>query len=151
MAAAVTVYPSDREVDIALRDGAAIHLRPIRPGDADALRTMLEELSLEARAFRFFSAGVDLGLAARSSCDVDYADRYGVVAVSGDEQILAHGMYVRDGAGSAEVAFTVAEALRGEGIATTMLAHLAAAARAAGIDRFVAHVLPANHRMLEVF
>ena len=36
-----------------------------------------------------------------------------------------HGMYVRDGADSAEVAFAVADALRGEGIATTMLAHLA--------------------------
>jgi acetate---CoA ligase (ADP-forming) len=145
-------YPSHREVDIALRDGAAIHVRPIRADDEEALCAMLEGLTTEARAFRFFSAGADVHLAARSSCDVDYADRYGVVAVAGDGRtILAHGMYVRDGADSAEVAFTVAEALRGEGIATTMLAHLAAAAREAGIHRFIAHVLASNHRMLEVF
>lgn len=145
-------YPAHREVDVALRDGAAIHMRPIRASDEQALRAMLEGLSVEARAFRFFSAGADMGLAARSSVDVDYADRYGVVAVGGDGQtILAHGMYSRDGVDSAEVAFTVAEGLRGEGIATTMLAHLAAAARAAGIQRFVAHVMPSNHRMLEVF
>jgi acetate---CoA ligase (ADP-forming) len=145
-------YPSHREVDVALRDGAALHLRPIRADDEDALRSMLEDLSLEARAFRFFSAGADLSMAARTSCDVDYAESYGVVAVAGDGQaILAHGMYARDGADAAEVAFTVTEALRGEGIATTMLAHLAAAARAAGIHRFVAHVMPSNHRMLEVF
>ena len=145
-------YPAHREVDVALRDGAALHMRPIRPTDEDALRALLEGLSVEARAFRFFSAGADMGLAARSSVDVDYVDRYGVVAVAGDgETILAHGMYSRDGEDSAEVAFTVAEPLRGEGIATTMLAHLGAAARAAGIERFVAHVMPSNHRMLEVF
>jgi acetate---CoA ligase (ADP-forming) len=145
-------YPAQREVDIALRGGAAIHLRPIRPDDEGALRAMLEGLSVEARAFRFFSAGADMGLAARAAADVDYADRYGVVAIGGDgRSILAHGMYSRDGDDSAEVAFTVAEALRGEGIATTMLAHLAAAARAAGIQRFVAHVMPSNHRMLDVF
>jgi acetyl coenzyme A synthetase (ADP forming)-like protein len=49
------------------------------------------------------------------------------------------------------VAFTIADALRGEGVATTMLAHLATAARSVGIERFVAHVLPHNHRMLGVF
>jgi len=42
-------------------------------------------------------------------------------------------MYVRGDQGPAEVAFAVADALQGEGIATTMLAHLAAAARGAGI------------------
>ncbi len=150
--AGATAYPADRAVDVALRDGATIRVRPIRPDDEEALLAMLEGLSLEARMFRFFSAGADLGVAAQSSCDVDYSDRYGVVAVGGDARtILGHGMYVRDGADSAEVAFTIAEALRGEGIATTMLAHLAAAARAAGIHRFVAHVLASNHRMLEVF
>jgi acetyl coenzyme A synthetase (ADP forming)-like protein len=145
-------YPAHREVDVALRGGGAIHVRPIRAADEQALRAMLDALSVEARAFRFFSAGADMGLAARASVDVDYADRYGVVAVGGDgSTILAHGMYSRDSDDCAEVAFTVAEGLRGEGIATTMLAHLAEAARAAGIPRFVPHVMPSNHRMLEVF
>jgi acetate---CoA ligase (ADP-forming) len=145
-------YPAHRAVDIALRDGAAIHLRPIRASDEPALREMLDGLSLESRAFRFFSAGADMGMAARASSDVDYESSYGVVAVGGDGRtILAHGMYARDGVDSAEVAFTVAEPLRGEGIATTMLAHLATAARSAGIHRFVAHVMASNHRMLDVF
>ena len=152
MAIADPVYPADREVDVALRDGTTIHLRPIRATDEPLLRALLDGLSLEARTFRFFSAGVDLGHAARLACDVDYVDRYGMVALGRDgEQILAHGMYARESADTAEVAFTVAEELRGEGIATTMLAHLAEAARAQGMSRFVAHVLPENHRMLEVF
>jgi acetate---CoA ligase (ADP-forming) len=145
------VYPADREVDVVLRDGATIHLRPICAQDEPSLRALLEGLSLESRTFRFFSAGVDLALAARMACDVDYAERYGVVAVGSDGQILAHGMYALENPDCAEVAFTVAEELRGEGIATTMLAHLAEAARAQGLSQFVAHVLPENHRMLEVF
>ncbi len=127
-------------------------MRPLRPDDEGALLTFLSGLSLESRAFRFFSGGVDLAAAARQATDVDYAGRYGVVAVAGDGRtILAHGLYVRDGAAGAEVAFAVADALRGEGIATTMLAHLADAARSVGIERFVADVLPANHRMVDVF
>ena len=144
-------YPAHRAADVALRSGASIRLRPLRPEDEPALLAFLAGLSDEARAFRFFSAGIDLGAAARHAADVDYADRYGVVAVTHDETILAHGMYVRDGADLAEVAFAVAETLRGEGIATTMLAHLADAARSVGITRFVADVLPENHRMARVF
>ena len=151
MTIAASEYPADREVDVALRDGATIHLRPIRADDEEPLHALLDGLSLESRVFRFFFAGVDLRLAARMACDVDYAESYGLVAVAADGRILAHGMYARASEGCAEVAFTVAEDLHGEGIATTMLAHLAETARAQGLSRFVAHVLPENHRMLEVF
>lgn len=57
-------------------------------------------------------------------------------------------MYIRTRAGPAEVAFAVGDGLHGQGIATTMLAHLAEVAMANGIDRFVADVLPGNHRMV---
>ena len=53
--------------------------------------------------------------------------------------------------GRAEVAFLVADAWQGHGIATLMLAHLAAAAQEHGIETFTAEVLPHNHRMIEVF
>jgi acetate---CoA ligase (ADP-forming) len=148
---AATTYPAHRQADVALRSGASIRLRPLRPEDETALLAFLDGLSPEARAFRFFSGGASMHAAAHQLVDVDYADRYGIVAVAGDGAILAHGMYARDGGASAEVAFAVAGRLRGEGIATTMLAHLAEAARAAGIDHFVADVLPENHRMAQVF
>src|SRR3954454_16702588 len=146
------IYPAHREVDVVLRDGTPIHLRPVRPEDESALLDFLQDLSIESRVFRFFSAASNLKLAARSAADVDYADRYGIVATRGDDStILAHGTYIREGPASAEIAFAVADPLYGAGIATTMLAHLAQAAQAEGIERFVAHVMPSNHRMLEVF
>ncbi|MDX6728136.1 MAG: hypothetical protein QOK49_2941, partial [Baekduia sp.] len=145
-------YPSERVVDVVLRTGHTLRIRPVRTDDASGLARFLDGLSVEARAFRFFSAGTDLHAAACAAADVDYRDRYGIVAVSGDDgSVLAHGMYIREGTGPAEVAFAVGDELHGQGIATTMLAHLAEAATANGIDRFVADVLPGNHRMVEVF
>jgi acyl-CoA synthetase (NDP forming)/RimJ/RimL family protein N-acetyltransferase len=152
VARAVEGYPAERVVDVVLRDGGTLRIRPVRPGDAAELGAFLDGLSQEARVFRFFSAGTDLHAAARVAADVDYRDRYGIVAISGsDGSIVAHGMYVRTRPGPAEVAFAVGDELHGQGIATTMLAHLAEAAAANGIDRFVADVLPGNHRMVDVF
>ena len=51
---------------------------------------------------------------------------------------------------SAEIAFVVSDAVHGLGIATLLLEHLAAAARAAGIQRFTADVLADNAPMLQV-
>ncbi len=146
-------YPAEREVDVALRDGTTAHVRPVRPGDEPALRAFLAALSLDDRALRFFSAGVNLDGAAHQAADVDYVDRYGLVAVAPDDvTVLGHGCFMRaPGAREAEVAFAVGDALRGEGIATTMLAHLAQAAAAVGVDRLTASVLPGNGRMLDVF
>src|SRR5690606_18449590 len=52
---------------------------------------------------------------------------------------------------TAEVAFLVEDAHQGRGVASVLLEHLRAAARERGISRFIADVLPANHRMLAVF
>src|SRR5947208_7101689 len=52
---------------------------------------------------------------------------------------------------SAEVAFAVADELQGRGIGTRLLEQLASRAAAAGIERFVAEVLPDNAAMLGVF
>ena len=51
----------------------------------------------------------------------------------------------------AEVAFLVADALRGHGVGTLLLEHLAAAARVAGVHRFTADVLAENSAMMGVF
>src|SRR5262245_40310974 len=145
-------YPSELETDVVLRDGATIHVRPVRASDADGLLAFLEALSPESRWFRFFSGGGDLHKAAAWAADVDYDGRLGLVATSGeDSRIVAHAVYVEIDAGRAEVAFAVADELHGHGLATILLAHLAAAARERDIGTFSASVLPGNHRMLEVF
>jgi acetate---CoA ligase (ADP-forming) len=144
-------YPHERETDIALRDGATAHMRPIRLEDEAAVRAFLEGLSPESIGFRFFGSP-SLKWATRWSLDVDYADRFGLVAVTGDPPVVvAHATYARMNERKAEVAFLVADAWRERGISTILLAHLAEVADHHGITTFVAEVLPHNHRMIGVF
>jgi len=148
----VSEYPAHREADVPLRDGSTVHVRPIRREDVDALEQFLRDLSLESRALRFFSAGIDPRRAAELAVDVDYGDSYGLVATRGDDaHLVAQAGYVAIGKGRAEVAFTISDEIQGRGLGTILLAHLAAAADDHGIATLEADVLPENRRMLELF
>jgi acyl-CoA synthetase (NDP forming)/RimJ/RimL family protein N-acetyltransferase len=139
-------------VDVALRDGSSVHVRPVEPADVEALETFLEGLSPESRWFRFFSAGADLHEMARWSAGADGTEGDGLVVTAGrDGPVVGHARYTLLGADSAEIAFATDDAWHGRGIATILLAHLAQTASARGIHEFVATVLPENHKMIGVF
>src|SRR3954471_23386253 len=143
----------DRNADVLLADGSAIHLRQIRPDDAGAIVEFHSRMSDRTRYLRYFSPYPriperDL----ERFINVDHRDREAFVIVSGP-RIMAVGRYERLGADSpeAEVAFVVEDAHQGRGIGSVLLEHLAEAAREHGISRFVAEVLPENGGMLRVF
>ncbi len=151
MSSSRTAYPWEREADVVLRDGATMHVRPIRTDDGPAIHEFLEGLSIRSIGYRFFGA-VNLDWATSWTVDVDYSDRFGLVAEGGRPYgVVAHAAYVRIDATRAEVAFLVADAWQGRGISTILLAHLAQVAERQGISTFVAEVLPHNHRMIDVF
>jgi acetyl coenzyme A synthetase (ADP forming)-like protein len=144
-------YPEHLEADVVLRDGSTVSVRPVRPEDEEALRGFLDSLSVNSRWLRFFG-GADMARMARAAADVDYRDRYGVLATSGaDGHIVAHAEYVRIDEQRAEVAFEIADSEQGRGLGTILLAHLATAAEENGIPTFEAEVLPNNHKMIRVF
>lgn len=152
-----TVPPEARQLDeqLVLRDGSVVHVRPIRPDDAERLRAFHASLSFESIVFRFFRALPELpqDLAQRFT-HVDYVDRLALVATLGagsHEQIIAVARYDRTSLDAAEVAFVVQDRWQGHGIATALLYRLAAYARAHGITTFVAITLGDNHPMLDVF
>ena len=137
---------------MALRDGSTVHVRPVQAEDEEGMHVFLESLDPGSRMFRFFSGGTDLTAAAHLMVDVDYARRYGLVAVRGaSDEVVAHGNYFRLAPGEAEIAFAIAPALQGLGLGTLLLAHLAEVAQEHGISVFNAEVMPENHRMIEVF
>ena len=141
-----------RTVDVVLRDGETVHVRPLLPADEAALLAFLQGLSDEARAFRFFSAATNLRRAARSAVQ-EAASGHGLVAVAGEPgTIVAHAMWIGVDRDTAEVAFAVADAWQKRGLATTLLLEqLAADAAERGIAAFDAVVLPDNHAMIDVF
>jgi acyl-CoA synthetase (NDP forming)/L-amino acid N-acyltransferase YncA len=142
--------PAGQPVDVALRDGSTVRVRPVRAGDLDGLRELLAGMSEDSRWLRFLSAGVNLDKAAHSAADSD--DGAGLVVTAGSpERIVAHAMYVKETPERAEVAFEVADAWHGRGIATILLAHLAGEATRTGVTTFVAYIHPTNRRMIGVF
>jgi acyl-CoA synthetase (NDP forming)/GNAT superfamily N-acetyltransferase len=139
-------------VDVALRDGGTVRVRPMEAADGNALRALLTGLSEDSRYLRFFTGGADMGRAAAGMIELDPRQGHGLVAVTGEpERVVAHAGYVRESADRAEVAFEVADDWHGRGIATVLLGHLSEQATADGVRTFTATVLPENRRMISVF
>jgi acetate---CoA ligase (ADP-forming) len=150
--AGLPAYPAHYACDVVLRNGSTLHLRPIRVDDIAALQAFHQHLSPESLHLRFMSfAGATPAVAARL-CTVDYANAFGFVGECGGS-ICAAAHYFRHERHPerAEVAFAVADALRGQGVGTKLLERLAAVAREHGIRVFTAQVLVENRPMLDVF
>jgi len=142
-ASAATVDGSD----VVLRDGSTVHLRPTGPRDVEGVAAFLRGLSPDARWFRFLGPGPQVDSAARALVERGT----GLVAVAGPEEtVVAHASFIPETRDRAELAFAVADAWQGQGVATLLLAHLAQFAEASGIVTFVAWVHPSNYRMLRV-
>ncbi|MGY1711222.1 GNAT family N-acetyltransferase [Geodermatophilus sp. SYSU D00758] len=144
--------PAHWEADIIAADGGTVHLRPIRPADADGLVGLMDRSSDQTRYYRFF--GPMKRLSERDLhrfTHVDHDARVAFVLVLGD-QVVGVGRYDRyPGTADAEVAFLIEDAHQGRGLGSVLLEHLAAAAGERGIERFVAEVLAQNNRMVRVF
>ena len=138
-------------VDVILRDGSTLRLRPPSAADADALVAFFERLSPRSRYLRFHGAcRVDQKLVAMF-LEPDWVTT-GALAASHEGRIVALASYARlRDPEAAEVAFAVADSLQGRGVGTRLLEQLADRAAAAGVKRFVAEVLPENSAMLAVF
>ena len=138
-------------VDVILRDGATLRLRAPAKEDAGALAAFFTGLSERSFYMRFHGIRhVDDSLV-QHFLDPDWEERGALVGEQGDRIVaVAEYMRLRDES-VAEAAFAVADEHQGRGIGTRLLEQLALRAAEAGIERFVAEVLPENRAMLGVF
>lgn len=138
-------------VDVILRDGTTLRLRPPLSADLEALTAFFARLSPQSRHMRFHGAAAITPRLVEPMVEPDWDSR-GALVGELDGEIVACASYVRlrDPA-AAESAFAVADEHQGRGIGTRLLEQLAARAAAVGVERFVAVVLPENARMLHVF
>jgi acetyl coenzyme A synthetase (ADP forming)-like protein len=142
-------------VDVILRGGETLRLRPPRESDtAEILEFFraLSERSLYLRFHGFPRLGPEV---AEQLVDPNWSERgalIGTFAENGRERIVAVANYVRlrDPA-VAEAAFAVADEYQRRGIGTRLVEQLAERAGRQGIERIVAEVLAENRGMLGVF
>ena len=146
-------YPHEWERDAVLKDGATIRIRPIVPGDRDALQALVGGLSRESSYFRFFRVKRELEPSELDRfTQLDYSTAMAFVAVH-DRTLVGVGRYsaVPEEAGVAEVAFAVADDHQKRGIGTLLAYRITAYARLHEITAFRAFLLADNHVMMRVF
>jgi RimJ/RimL family protein N-acetyltransferase len=140
-----------------LRNGTEIVIRAVRPDDKERFRAAFRKLGSASIYTRFFGYKNELSEAElEQATNVDFDRVVALVATTGlaeQETIIAGARYAtyEPPLKSAEVAFTVEEEYQGLGIATALLNQLVRIARAKGLSRFEAEVLPSNRPMLAVF
>ena len=144
----------DTGLAVALRDGARIVVRPVRPDDRELLLAGFERLGPESRYQRFLAPMAELSEAdVGYLIDVDHHDHEALAAVdaaTGEGVGVARFVRCADRPDTAEAAVTVIDDWQGRGVGTALLDLLAERARAEGVARFTALLLAENRDMLEV-
>jgi GNAT superfamily N-acetyltransferase len=142
------------EIEV-LRNGRRVEIRALRPADRADLLAAVGRTSAQSLYRRFFGAKRDFSeQETEFFLNVDFVQHVALVAVlpEGDRSmIVGGGRYVVVQPGRAEVAFVVVDQYQGQGIGAALMRHLAAIARAAGINELIAEVLPDNIAMLKTF
>lgn len=133
-----------------------ILLRRITPEDKDALVAGLGHLSERSVYQRFLAPKPRLTSSElRYLTEVDFVDHYALVAVlaRSPEVVVGVGRWVRstESPADAEIAIVVADDLQGRGVGTQLGRALTDAARARGIERFTASMLPSNQAAHRLF
>jgi RimJ/RimL family protein N-acetyltransferase len=133
-----------------------ILLRRITPEDKDALVAGLGRLSERSVYQRFLAPKPRLNSSElRYLTEVDFVDHYALVAVltRSPEVVVGVGRWVRstETPTDAEIAIVVADDVQGRGVGTQLGQALAETARARGIERFTASMLPSNQAAHRLF
>jgi acetate---CoA ligase (ADP-forming) len=146
-------YPSHRDVDVALRDGSTVRVRPVLPRDLDSIEALFARLSHNSVRMRFHGSTSPSRAMLESFVEVDYRTTLSLVAETGLDELkrsIALATYVQTNEGRAEMALVVDDAYQGLGLGSVLIEHLGEAASEAGISTFEAEVLASNADMLEV-
>jgi GNAT superfamily N-acetyltransferase len=143
-----------------LRDGTAVTVRAARVEDGPKIRRAFQNLDRDTVYTRFFGYKADVsGADLARITGADFETTVALLVTTGagtDEVVVGGASYVVESSAttagrSAEVAFLVEEDFQGRGIASSLMRHIIAIARANGLDRLEADVLARNHPMLNVF
>ena len=142
-------------VDVELRDGRHVTIRPIAERDADMLQDAIRALSRESRYTRFFSPLRELPPALLERATRPEPGReLQLVAVFADasgEKIIGGARYgALEASGDCEFAVAIVDEWHGLGLARRLLEMLIERARASGFRRMEGYVLATNLPMMSL-
>lgn len=141
---------STKSVDVTLRTGAMVTIRPIASDDSAALVHFHEQLSDRTIYYRHFAAKPHLSDAdVERFTTVDHNEREAYVALSGSD-IVGVGRWDHITPDLAEVAFVIRDDFQQLGLGTILFELLAQSASALGVKQFVADMLPQNRGMVRL-
>ena len=137
-----------------LRDKRAVKIRALRPDDETSMLAAIDRTGTVSLKRRFFAPKREFSDAETAFfMNVDFVNHVALVAEideDGKTAIIGGGRYVVVEPGQAEIAFIVVDAYQGQGVGTILVRHIVELARAAGLKRLAADVLPENIAMLNI-
>lgn len=152
---AIYPYPTHLVSYWQLADGTNITIRPIRPEDAELVKTFVSELSEESKYFRFMNSVQQLteAMLVRFT-QIDYSREMALMAVTTvqDQEIelgVARFAINPDGE-TCEFALVVGDQVAGKGLGQKLMICLMDAARSKGLKVIEGEVLSNNHNMLKL-
>jgi RimJ/RimL family protein N-acetyltransferase len=151
-----SAYPVTEELDVRLRDGRAVRVRPTRTTDSRAMQELFYKLPEEDVHTRFFQKLTSLtDTAAQHLCSVDYEEEMAFAAVVGPSEreriVAASCYYLNPATGLAEASYMVDPDWQGVGLGSLLHTRLVEYAGRHGVRGFTADVLVGNSAMLRVF
>lgn len=151
-----SLYPEKQVYTHTFKGALTVKFRAIKPSDEEEMRKLFYRFSDTSVYYRYFSPIKTMPhRKMQEYVNIDYRrimSLVGTIDLSGTEQIIAEGRYVRHhNLPVADVAFVVDENYQGRGIASFLFETLIRTAREQGIEWFTADVIADNKAMLKVF
>jgi len=151
-----SLYPEKQVYTHTFKGALTVKFRAIKPSDEEEMRKLFYRFSDTSVYYRYFSPIKTMPhRKMQEYVNIDYRrimSLVGTIDLSGTEQIIAEGRYVRHhNLPVADVAFVVDENYQGRGIASFLFEILIRIAREQGIEWFTADVIADNKAMLKVF
>ncbi len=150
-----SIYPTQYETKITLKNGKSILVRPVKPSDERLIQELYYSLDKEEVFLRFFSHKRDFRhTMVQPLVVIDYNTNMILVCVyteSGKEEIVATGGFFKtENPAAVEMAYIVRKDWRGNDISKILLNDLVIIARELKYKRFSAEVMRENTPMIRV-
>ncbi|MDW7690752.1 bifunctional acetate--CoA ligase family protein/GNAT family N-acetyltransferase [Flammeovirgaceae bacterium SG7u.111] len=155
---AIRPYPTQYEHNWEMKSGEEIFVRPIMPEDEPLIIQFHKTLSDQSVYFRYFhSVSYDYRVShdrLARICFVDYDREIALVALrpgAEGDTLLAVGRIVKMRTeNECEFSITISDAMQGMGLGTHLLKKLIEVAKAEGLEKIKADILPENRSMRKV-